>query len=164
MGAANDLAERDRTGRERTEGAGAKTPIRLDRFLPYRLSLLAGHLALPNADLQTEDHRLSVQEWKVMAIIADSEPVTPVEIRRHGTQDKSTISWAIKRMVDQGLLVKRPAPADGRTFEVLMSDAGWRFYRTVAPKARQRARDIFKALDAAELKELGRLVDKLLPD
>ncbi len=159
MGTANETAERDPAGSGKAEG-----PIRLNRFLPYRLSLLAGHMALPAADLQTGDHRLSVQEWKVMAIVADLEPVTPVEIRRHGTQDKSTISWAIKRLVDQGLLAKRPAPADGRTFEVLMSEAGWRYYRTVAPKARARARDIFKALDPAELRELGRLVDKLLPE
>lgn len=164
MGAANETAERDRAEGDRAGKDGATEAIRLDRFLPYRLSLLAGHLALPNADLQTVDHRLSVHEWKVMAIIADLEPVTPVEIRRHGTQDKSTISWAIKRLVDQGLVVKRPAPADGRTFEVLMSEAGWRFYRTVAPKARARARDIFKALDPAELRELRRLVDKLLPE
>lgn len=159
MGAANETAERN--GADSAESGDA---IRLNRFLPYRLSLLASHLALPNADLQTADHRLSVQEWKVMAIIADLEPVTPVEIRRHGTQDKSTISWAIKRLLDQGLLVKRPAPSDGRTFEVLMSDGGWRFYRSVAPKARRRARDIFKALDPGELRELGRLVEKLMPE
>lgn len=159
MSVANETASRDRAG---TVNEGE--PIRLGRFLPYRLSLLASHLALPTADLQADGHRLSVQEWKVMAIIADLEPVTPVEIRRHGTQDKSTISWAIKRMIDQGLLTKRPAPADGRTFEVLISDAGWRYYRTVAPKARQRAQDIFKALDKEELRELRRLVDKLMPD
>ena len=77
----------------------ARDVIRLDEFLPYRLSLLAHRLALSNSELHVRRHRLTLQEWKILSIIADHAPLTPVAIRRRGTQDKSTISWAIKRLV-----------------------------------------------------------------
>ncbi len=143
--------------------AGARAAIRLKDFLPYQLSLLASHLALTNNELQWGEHKLSIQEWKVMAIVADAGPVTPVDIRRHGTQDKSTISWAIKRLQKQGLLLKRATPADGRTFEVLLSEAGWAYYDAIGKKARKRAREILGELGSEELRQFQRLVAKLLP-
>ncbi|HEX7007135.1 MAG TPA: MarR family transcriptional regulator [Alphaproteobacteria bacterium] len=137
--------------------------IRLKSFLPYRLSLLAHRLSLGNADLEAGRHRLTVQEWKVMAIIADHGPLMPADIRRHGTQDKSTISWAIKRLQQRGFLIRRAKDGDGRTFEVRLSEAGWAYYGAIAPKSRRRFRDAAKRLSRAELAQLRRLVDKLDP-
>ena len=137
--------------------------IRLNSFLPYRLTLLVHRLSLGIADLDVRRHALTMQEWKVMAIIADYGPIMPVEIRRHGTQDKSTISWAIKRLHHRGFLKRQPKVGDGRTFEVSLSEAGWQHYRAIAPKARRRNSDVMKRLSRAEIAALRRIVDKLDP-
>jgi DNA-binding MarR family transcriptional regulator len=142
--------------------SGARGAIRLDQFLPYRFSLLGHRLSLGAADLRARHHRLTVQEWKVISIVADGAPVTPVEIRRRGTQDKSTISWAIKRLKQRGLVATAPRARDGRTFEVTMTEEGWRFYAALVPEARRRAAAGLRALNAAERRTLLRLVDKLL--
>ncbi len=92
----------------------------------------------------------------------DARPLTPHEIRRRGTQDKSTISWAIKRLKRRGLVATAPRPRDGRTFEVAMTPEGWRFYGALAPEARRRADRGFAVLSAAERRALQRLVAKLL--
>jgi DNA-binding MarR family transcriptional regulator len=141
----------------------ARDVIRLKTFLPYRLTLLAHGLSLGTGDLEAGRHQLTVQEWKVMAIVADYGPLMPADIRRHGTQDKSTISWAIKRLQHRGFLIRQPKDGDGRTFEVCLSDAGWDYYGAIAPKARRLYRDAAKRLSRAEIATLRRLVDKLGP-
>jgi DNA-binding MarR family transcriptional regulator len=102
-----------------------------------------------------------VQEWKVLSIIADGGPLMPSAIRRLGTQDKSTISWALRRLESRGFVARKSAARDARSFEVALTAAGWRYYEAVIPVARRRARDILKRLGRKELAELRRLVAKL---
>jgi MarR family transcriptional regulator, lower aerobic nicotinate degradation pathway regulator len=136
--------------------------IRLDTFLPYRFIVLGHKLSLTNADLRAQGHRLTLQEWKVLSLVADCGPTTPFEIRRLGTQDKSTISWAIKRLKARGFVATKPRAQDGRTFDVALSAEGWRYYRALVPVARGRARQGLCVLSAAEQRTLERLVGKLL--
>jgi DNA-binding MarR family transcriptional regulator len=147
---------------KKTRGA-KRDVIRLRSFLPYRLTLLAHRLSLGAADLAVGRHALTLQEWKVMAIVADYGPIMPAEIRRHGTQDKSTISWAIKRLQQRGFVTRQPRAGDGRTFEVSLSEAGWEHYRAIAPKARRLDGAARKRLSRAEIATLRRIVDKLDP-
>src|SRR5215813_7682210 len=92
--------------------------IALHKFLPYRVALLDDRLLIKNSNLHLGSHRLTTKEWKILSIIAAYGPLTPAEIRRRSTQDKSTISWAIKRLEQRLFLVKKPAKGDGRTFQV----------------------------------------------
>jgi DNA-binding MarR family transcriptional regulator len=135
--------------------------IRLEQFLPYRVARLDDRLLIKNSNLQVGRFRLTTQEWKVLSIIADHGPLTPAAIRRHSTQDKSTISWAIKRLERRGFLLRKPSTFDGRTFEVALGRAGWSYYDRIVPKARALEREVLKALTRAELREFRRLVEKL---
>jgi DNA-binding MarR family transcriptional regulator len=139
----------------------ASPAIKLDSFIPYQLSLLVHRSTLANSELYVDSHRLTVQEWKVLSIIADRGPLVPADIRRMGTQDKSTISWAIGRLERAQLLVRQPRANDGRTFEVALSKKGWAYYSKVAPKARRKALSLLRALSKSERTELGRLIAKL---
>ena len=127
-------------------------------MLPYRVARLDDRLLIKNSDLQVGRHRLTTQEWKVLSIVANSGPVTPAEIRRRSTQDKSTISWSIKRLEQRGFLVKKPTADDGRTFQVALGRAGWAYYNAIVPKACELERAVLKALTRAELKEFRPLV------
>ena len=73
----------------------------------------------------------------MLSIIADSGPLVPADIRRLGTQDKSTISWAIKRLEERGFLSRQPRSHDARTFEVSLSDEGWKYYDHVGRSRRK---------------------------
>lgn len=139
----------------------AHRAIRLDKFLPYLFSMLGHRLLLSNAELEADGHRLTAQEWKVISIIADRRSLTPSEIGRFGTQDKSTISWAIKRLKKRGLIATGPRASDARTFEVSMTPRGWALYETLAPRARRRAAEGLAALSPEEMRVLTRLVTKL---
>jgi DNA-binding MarR family transcriptional regulator len=135
--------------------------IRLDQFLPYKIAQLSDRLLINNAQLAAGGHKLTTQEWKALAIIADSGPMTPADIRRHSTQDKSTISWALKRLIRCGILIKTPSKGDARTFQVSLSTAGWAYYQLIVPQARALERDSFKILTRLEKQTFARLVKKL---
>jgi DNA-binding MarR family transcriptional regulator len=135
--------------------------IRLESFIPYQMSLLTHRSTLVSSELHADRHRLTVQEWRVLSIIADKGPLVPAEIRRFGTQDKSTISWAIKRLQHRHMVVRQPRAHDGRTFEVSLNEQGWTYYRAVAPVARGKAQALLRQLTSAELAELRRLLAKL---
>jgi len=137
--------------------------IALDKFLPYRVARLDDRLLIKNSNLHVGRYRLTTKEWKILSIIADFGSMTPAEIRRRSTQDKSTISWSIKRLEQRAFLVKKPTLGDGRTFQVALGKAGWAYYDAIVPTARKLERDALKALTRAELKEFRRLVEKLTP-
>ena len=137
--------------------------IALEKFLPYRVARLDDRLLIKNSNLHIGRYRLTTKEWKILSIIAAYGPLTPAEIRRRSTQDKSTISWSIKRLEQRAFLVKKPALGDGRTFQVALGKAGWAYYDAIVPKARALERDVLKALTPVELKEFRRLVEKLTP-
>ncbi len=138
--------------------------IRLETFLPYQVARLADRLLVKNSKLQVGSYSLTTQEWKVLSIIANYAPVTPAEIRRHSTQDKSTISWAIKRLRGRKFLSTTRVPGDGRTFRVSLSEAGWRYYARILPKARKLERDNLQVLTMTEATQLRRLMAKLSAD
>src|SRR4051794_6418974 len=140
-----------------------KRVIALETYLPYRVARLDDRLLIKNSNLHVGLYRLTTKEWKILSIIAAYGPLTPAEIRRRSTQDKSTISWSIKRLERRAFLVKKPAAGDGRTFQVALGKAGWVYYDAIVPKARALERDVLKALTPSELKEFRRLVEKLTP-
>ena len=155
MGQVNTTMARSKTKR--------RGVIALEKFLPYLVARLDDRLLIKNSNLHVGGHRLTTKEWKILSIIAAYGPLTPADIRRRSTQDKSTISWSIKRLEQRAFLVKKPAAGDGRTFKVALGKAGWAYYDAIAPKARALERESLKALTPAELKEFRRLVEKLSP-
>jgi hypothetical protein len=53
--------------------------LHLERFLPYRLSLLANTVSAAIADAYSTRHDMTIPEWRVMAVLAP--PASP---DRHG--------------------------------------------------------------------------------
>ena len=135
--------------------------IRLAEFLPYRFGALGYRLTLSDSELRKNAVPLTLPEWKVLAIVADRGPVTPVEIGRLGTQPKATVSRLVARLLDLSLIRRRPKAGDGRTFELLLTEIGARVYDGLVPRARRLEAMIDAALSADERRELERLIGKI---
>ncbi len=133
----------------------------LEAFLPYRVAVLAQRLSRHVEEAARRAHRLPVKDWTVMQIMAAHGPLLPADIGRIGTQDKATISRAIKCLLDRGLVSKQPKPGDGRTFAVALTAEGWAVYEAIVPQVRRRQQEALAALGAGEADELQRLVAKL---
>lgn len=148
--AAGDAIEQDAVGE-----------LALDRFLPYRLSVLANTVSRAIARLYADRFGITIPEWRVLAILGDSGPASSAGIRARTAMDKVQVSRAIQRLVDARLVSRRADPADRRRATVAMTARGTAVYREIVPLALSREAILLDGFSAEERAQLDRLLDRL---
>ena len=133
----------------------------LDRFLPYRLSVLANTVSRSIARLYADRFGITIPEWRVLAILGDSGPATSAEIRDRTAMDKVQVSRAIQRLVSARLVSRRTDPADRRRATIAMTAKGTGIYREVVPLALSREAILLDGFTVDERRLLDRLLDRL---
>ncbi|NII74786.1 DNA-binding MarR family transcriptional regulator [Dyella sp. SG562] len=137
-------------------------PLELERFLPYRLSILSNTVSQGIADDYQARFDLSVTEWRVMAVLARFEGLSAREVAERTAMDKVAVSRALARLVEAGRVNRGTHEGDKRRSVLALSEAGWEVHDVVAPMARARERELLAKLDADEQAWLSRILDKLL--
>ena len=138
-------------------------PLELERFLPYRLSILSNTISQAIADDYQRRFDLSVTEWRVMAVLARFDGLSAREVAERTAMDKVAVSRALARLVDAGRVDRAIHHGDRRRSVLNLSEAGWTIHDQVAPMARAREREVLAKLDAQERLWLERILDKLQP-
>ncbi|PWK85790.1 MarR family winged helix-turn-helix transcriptional regulator [Fulvimonas soli] len=143
--------------------AGADhAPLELERFLPYRLSILSNTISQSIADDYQRRYDLSVTEWRVMAVLARFDGLSAREVAERTATDKVAVSRALARLVAAGRVRRATHDGDKRRSVLGLTEAGWAIHDQVAPMARAREREVLAKLDAEERAWLTRILDKLL--
>lgn len=143
--------------------AGAEhAPLELERFLPYRLSILSNTISQAIAEDYQRRYDLSVTEWRVMAVLARFDGLSAREVAERTAMDKVAVSRALARLVEAGRVDRATHDGDKRRSVLNLSEAGWAIHDQVAPMARAREREVLAKLDAEERAWLTRILDKLL--
>lgn len=75
---------------------------------------------------------------------------------------KNTISRAVARLSGEGLLERQAHGADGRKAVLRLTRKGRKVYESMLPQFVARQQRMLEVLDKAELKELDRLLNKLV--
>jgi DNA-binding MarR family transcriptional regulator len=140
-------------------------PLELERFLPYRLSILSNRISQAIAREYQDRFALSMTEWRVMAVLAryDGEGLSASEVAGHTEMDKVAVSRALARLVAAKRVSRRMHDGDKRRSVLRLSAAGWKVHDTVAPLARAHERELLALLDAEERRTLQAILDKLAP-
>ncbi len=86
----------------------------LERFLPYRLNVLASLSSNALAQIYADRFGLSIPAWRVVATLGQYEVRTARDIAAHGVMHKSTISRAVSALEARGLVVRRANQQDRR--------------------------------------------------
>ena len=140
----------------------AHAPLELERFVPYRLSILSNTVSQAIANDYQRLYDLSVTEWRVIAVLARFDGLSAREVADRTAMDKVAVSRALARLVAAGR-VRRDTHDDDKRRSVLgLTAAGWRVHDKVAPMARERERELLARLDAEERQWLRRILDKLI--
>jgi DNA-binding MarR family transcriptional regulator len=119
-------------------GAAAKKAaqtLRLDDYLPYRLSVAANEVSRLVARAYEDRFGITIPQWRILANLAERGPLTPLEVGRCTVMDKVTVSRAAQGLVERGLLERQANGADGRSHILAMSPDGAALYAIVAPLA-----------------------------
>jgi len=135
--------------------------LRLDAFIPYRLSVTSNLVSETIASAYQALFGLSIPEWRLIAVIAEDEGATQQQVGRRTRMDKVTVSRATIGLVDRGLVERKPHASDRRSQSLYLSTAGRDLYAQVAPKALELERRIFACFDPNEVAAFGDMLKRV---
>lgn len=140
----------------------AKPRLDLERFLPYRLDILAESVSRGLSRLYKEPYGLGVPEWRVLAHLGQYAPITAKAIGAHSRMHKTKVSRAVAGLEALGFLVRSGSREDRREDLLSLTAKGKAAYDDLAPKAADFARHLLDDLSAAERRALEHAIDHLL--
>jgi DNA-binding MarR family transcriptional regulator len=155
--------------------AGAETEpasFALERFLPYRLSVLANTVSEGIARGYRGRHGINVTEWRIVAVLGRFPGLSAREVAERTAMDKVAISRGVKSLMAKGLLTRRTDPGDRRRQHLELTPAkGRELLGAVIPLARDFERRLLETLTpdercalSAALARLQQRADQLLRD
>jgi len=135
--------------------------IDLERFLPYRLSVLSNLVSNAIADAYQRRFDLTIPEWRVIAVLSRHPGVSAAEVAELTRMDAVAVSRAVARLLRAGRLLRAVSPVDRRRSVLRVSRTGAAVYRAVAPLALGYERELLAALDHDDRAALARALDSL---
>lgn len=133
----------------------------LERFLPYRLSVLMLRISNAIARSYERRFRLSVPEWRVMAVLGRFGPLSASGVGEKTQMDKVRVSRAVSRLVAAGRVSRRVDRRDRRRSVLALTKAGEAIHREIVPHARRVEARLLAGLTLAERDALDRLLARL---
>ena len=131
--------------------------LRLDGYLPYRLSVASNAVSRLIARAYEDRFGLTIPQWRLIAVLAEDGPLTQQAIGARTVMDKVTVSRATQGLVKRRLLQRVPHDADGRSHHLALSKAGERLYSEVSPVALEYEARLLQQFDPAAVEELKRV-------
>jgi len=135
--------------------------IDLDRFLPYRLSVLTNLVSSTIADAYRRRFGLSIPEWRVLAVLARHPGLSATEVGESTRMDAVAVSRAVARLLAARRLRRTTARGDRRRSVLSVSAAGMAVYREVAPLALDYESELLAALSTNQRAALDHALDAL---
>ena len=136
--------------------------LHLDKFLPYRLSVLSNTVSGAIATAYFLNFGLSIPEWRVMAVLAAKPGLAAAEVTARTAMDKVAVSRAVAALLSAGRLRRTMAAADRRRTHLELTPAGTRVYAQVVPMALEYERSLVTPLSKRDRATLDRILRVLL--
>lgn len=133
----------------------------LERYLPYRLSILSNKVSGLVARAYKDKFALSVTDWRIMAVLGEYPDVSADEISVKTQIEKSLISRAISKLLKRQLIVREVSKEDKRRSQISLSASGYKVYEEIVPCSLQYENDLLSCLSEQEQVELSELIDRL---
>jgi DNA-binding MarR family transcriptional regulator len=138
------------------------TTLELDRFLPYRLSVLSNIVSTAISGAYEKRFGLTIPEWRVMAVLATTPGLSAAEVAQRTAMDKVAVSRAVASLLRERRIVRQTARADRRRSLLRLSAAGEKVYAQVVPMALDYERDLLAPLTQKDREVVDRAIRILL--
>ncbi|HEX3498942.1 MAG TPA: MarR family winged helix-turn-helix transcriptional regulator [Stellaceae bacterium] len=139
----------------------AEPGLELERFLPYRLSVLTNRISTAIARVYVRRFALTVPEWRVMAVLGRFGPLSANAVCERTAMDKVRVSRAVARLAAAGRLERRTDDADRRRALLELTARGRAVYDEIGPLALAVETRLLAQLSAVDHADLDRLLPKL---
>ena len=135
--------------------------LRLERFLPYRLSVLSNRISQDIAELYSKRFNLSITEWRVMAVLGAQSPLSANTVAERTAMDKVAVSRAVSNLLDKKYIKRQVDGDDRRHSSLKLSSKGQAVFDQVVPLALDVEGKILSVLPKSEQQHLLAILDKL---
>ena len=139
-----------------------KDELKLEEFLPYRLSVTSHTVSTNIARVYEKRFGVSIPEWRVIAILGRYPGLSAVEVADRTLMDKVAVSRAVTRLIKNGRIDRQFADADRRRSILNLSDEGRRVHNEIAPLALQFERELLQDVSEEDFKTFNRILDQFL--
>ena len=123
---------------------------RLADFLPYQLSVASNAVSTRIAEQYRKRFALKTTEWRIMAVLGDSGPLTQRELSQQTLMDKVPVNRACKTLESRGLAERTPNAKDGRSHLLALTAEGKAVHAGIMPLALKIEQELFSVLSEDE--------------
>jgi DNA-binding MarR family transcriptional regulator len=135
--------------------------LKLDQFLPYRLSVASNAVSDAVASAYRALFGLRIPEWRLVTVLAEHGAMSQQALCGRTRMDKVTVSRAAIALAERGLVARAANPEDQRSHLLTLSADGWALYEQIAPKAIELERRIFAGFSEEERAQLRAMLERL---
>ena len=136
------------------------TPVFVKDYLGYLLGQ-ANHALYKDFDAQVRAAGLSSIEWRVLATLHDSEPLTVSALAHEVLSKQPTVTKLVQRMCEQGWVMLKADAGDQRRTLVAATAKGRRLVKPLVNKAQHHEAQLMQTLSSSESAALKKLLAKL---
>jgi DNA-binding MarR family transcriptional regulator len=133
----------------------------LERFLPYRITVVAARLSAELSAQYKTQFGISVPEWRVLLNVGYSPSTSVRDIESRVNLEKSKVSRAASKLEAKGLLSKEIDTNDRRLIKLEVTKQGAELLRQIIPIAKEYQAELSKTL-GDETHAFYENLDKLL--
>lgn len=135
--------------------------LKLDDFLPYRLSIASNAVSDAIASAYRTLFGLRIPEWRLVAVLAEGGAMSQQALCGRTRMDKVTVSRAAIGLAERGLIARAANPNDQRSHLVALTPEGWELYEQIAPKALEMERALFASFSEEEQAQLSAMLARI---
>jgi DNA-binding MarR family transcriptional regulator len=135
--------------------------LRLQDYLPYRLSVASNAVSRLIAQAYERQFRLKIPQWRLLAVLADEGPLTQQMLCGRTIMDKVTVMRAAHGLLRRRLIRRLPNAADGRSHRLTMTPAGKRLYDRIVPLALRYESELLAGIERRDVVRFEQLLRRL---
>ena len=133
-----------------------------DDLLIFKLVRVVNLTARPFEQRVGKPHQLTLNEWRVMALVGAQPGCNASQVAEHSGLDKMAVSRALAGLQRAKRLQRQEDPTDQRRSRLYLSAAGREVYAAALARAQEREAELFSNMSAREREQLGVMLDKLV--
>jgi len=104
---------------------------------------------------------LSVNEWRIMAVLGEYPGASADEVSVKIQTEKSIVSRALQRLLKRHLVLREVDDEDRRRQNLSLTKTGVDIYRQVVPVSYDYEEQLLQCFSTSERKSFDKLIDKL---
>jgi len=137
------------------------TGLKLDDYLPYRLSVASNGVSGLIARAYEDRFGLTIPQWRLICVLAEDLALSQGGIVARTGMDKVTVSRAAQGLLKRRLISRRDHQRDGRSHILSLTQEGTHLHSEIAPLALAYEAALIAGLAPSEVALLKRLLSRL---